>query len=160
MDSWKEKLLRGARLNGMCKNNLSHLKECKSKEEAIELYKMTIDWALERGYPSMSDLLADFSNMEKEGVFIERNFDGELLDQHQVYVFHNCTGSIRVALNYDKAIITMLYFANGCDMTIKCTQKNFHPIRVPLYIFGENIIKAESDDNVKFIKYNESMLYD
>jgi len=156
---WKEQLLRDARLDGMCNENLAALRLCNSKTAAIRLYKKTIDWALEREYPTLDFLRKEFDNSEARdcGVFIGHTFNGELLDKHQVYIFHNCKGTIKTALNIDAEIIPMYYFANGCRMTIDCDQHNFMPIRVPLYIFGENTITAESP-NADFVFYKHDTL--
>lgn len=156
---WKEQLLRDARLDGMCNENVAALRLCNSKTDAICLYKKTIDWALEHNYPTLDILRKEFDNDESRdcGIFIDHTFHGELLDKHQVYIFHNCKGRILTALNYDAEIIPMLYFANGCKMTIDCNQHNFQPIRVPLYIFGENTIKAESS-NANFVFYKHDLL--
>lgn len=156
---WKEQLLRDARLDGMCNENIAALRMCNSKTDAIRLYKKTIDWALEHNYPMLDILRKEFDNDETRdcGMFIDRTFHGELLDKHQVYIFHNCKGRILTALNYDAEIIPMLYFSNGCDMTIDCKQHNVFPIRVPLYIFGDNTITAKSP-NAKFVFYKHDTL--
>jgi hypothetical protein len=57
------------------------------------------------------------------------------------YVFHNCTGTIRVGLNLEKKIIPMLYFANGCRMEVKGDSPVL--VRVPFYVFGNNEIVAD-----------------
>lgn len=158
--AWKEQLLRDARLQEMCSPNLDALRLCNSKTEAIRLYKQTIDWALERNYPTLDILRREFDNAEARevGIYIDYTFNGELLDQHQVYIFHNCKGRILTALNYEAQIIPMYYFANGCDMTIDCDQLNVFPIRVPLYIFGENNIVAADIPNAKFKLYQHELL--
>ena len=43
MLSWKEFLLRQARLNSMCLDNMDALRACQTKAEAVNLYKKTID---------------------------------------------------------------------------------------------------------------------
>lgn len=150
--------MRDARLNKMCGENIAALRACTGKSEAIRLYKRTIDWALERGYPTMDVLRKEFDNDDARdlGIYIDRIFYGEILDRHQVYVFHNCKGDINTQLNYDRRIIPMLYFANGCEMTVDCKQLQpcGIPIRVPLYIFGENAITAVDSVNATFRFYN------
>lgn len=135
-------------MHHMCKENRIMLESVTSKEEAIELYKKTIDWALEEGYPSMATLRKDFTNNEADGIFIDKVFHGEILTDKTVYVFHNCSGTIRVGLNVEKKIIPMLYFANGCDMDVKGIPGSVMQVRVPLYIFGDNRIGAEQSDDV------------
>lgn len=124
----------------MCLDNLDALRACQTKAEAINLYKKTIDWALERNYPSVNFIRNEFGDFEDMGIFVDKEFHGELLDEHQCYVFHNCRGNIKVDLNVEKKIIPMLYFANNCDVSVsRCDT----PITVPLYIFGDNIIEAD-----------------
>ena len=154
--SWKEYLLRQARLNSMCLEQLDALRECETKDEAVNLYKKTIDWALERNYPPVNFIRNEFGNCEGLGVFVDRVFHGELLNDQQCFIFHNCRGHITVDLNTYFKTIPMLYFANGCEMTI--TQSDPHsplPIKVPLYIFGDNRIVAEDTKDIQFRIYKK-----
>lgn len=156
--TWKDTLLRYGKLNSMCTENISALKDCETKSEAIQLYKKTIDWALERNYPSLEILRKEFSDSKQDGLFIDHTFNGEILNEHQVYIFHNCKGIIRVGLNTDKAIIPMLYFANNCDMTILGTiTMRVRPDIIPCYVFGENNICAENDINAIFRIHREEV---
>lgn len=158
--TWKDTLLRCGKLNSMCAENIEALKECETKSDAIQLYKKTIDWALERNYPSLGTLRSEFAECHDDGLFIDHTFNGETLNELQVYVFHNCKGIIRVGLNSDKAIIPMLYFANGCEMTIVGTNAvRVMPDIVPCYVFGENSITAENDINAIFRIYREEVKY-
>ena len=139
-----------ARKHNMCADNRAYLSACETKEDAIRLYKQTIDWALEEEYPDLDFLRKEFINQEKEGLFIDYFFDGDILNEHQVYVFHNCRGTIRVGLNLAKKIIPMCYFANNCDMTILGVEEDKdYPDRVPLYIFGENKINATNSNSIE-----------
>lgn len=149
--TWKSYLQRQARVHRMCEDNRAYLSACESKEDAIRLYKQTIDWALEEGYPDMDFLRKEFNKCQSEGLYVDHHFDGEILNEHQVYVFHNCTGTIRVGLNLAKKIIPMCYFANNCDMTILGIENDdsFMPDRVPLYIFGENNINAMNSNSIE-----------
>lgn len=150
-NSWKEYLLRQARLNSMCTENVEALRACETKEEAVALYKKTIDWALEASYPPVNFIRNEFGDCEDLGIFVDKDFHGELLDEHQCYVFHNCRGYITVDLNVKKKIIPMLYFANGCEMSIsRADSPHTLPIKVPLYIYGENLVKAEDNDDIIF----------
>ena len=150
---WKEYLLRQARLNSMCLDNLDALRACQTKAEAVNLYKKTIDWALEKDFPSINFIKNEFGDCEDLGLFVDRDFHGELLDAHQCYVFHNCRGYITVDLNVKKKIIPMLYFANKCNISVtRANAPHTPPIRVPLYIYGENIIKAEDNDDIIFTR--------
>ena len=158
--TWKDNLLRCGKLNSMCAENISALKECESKSDAIQLYKKTIDWALERGYPSLETLRSEFAECHDDGLFIDHTFNGETLNEHQVYIFHNCKGTIRVGLNSDKAIIPMLYFANGCEMKVEgINAVRVVPDIVPCYVFGGNSITAENDINAIFRIYREEVKY-
>ena len=134
----------------MCEDNRAYLSACETKEDAIRLYKQTIDWALEEDYPSLDFLRKEFGDQESQGLFVDRIFNGEVLNEHQVYVFHNCKGVIRVGLNLAKKIIPMCYFANGCDMTILGVEgERVFPDRVPLYIFGDNKLDAKNSQTME-----------
>ena len=137
----------------MCAENRTALDEVESMHDAIALYKKTIDWALEEGYPCMDTLRHYFSDCEVDGVFVDKEFHGETLNDHQVYVFHNCKGTIHVGLNIDRRIIPMLYFANGCDMDIRGISGQGNQVRVPLYIFGANRIGAEQSEDIECLIY-------
>lgn len=145
---WKKYVRREASAHHMCEENRDALERVQTKAEAVELYKKTIDWALEECYPSLPVLRRHFSDCGMYGVFIDREFHGEILNAHQVYVFHNCKGWIRTGLNAEDAIIPMLYFANGCDMTVKSSDDFGLATKVPLYIFGENWINTERSENI------------
>ena len=147
-EEWQNKLRRQASLHHMCGENRSALESVSDRHEAIGLYKRTIDWALEEGYPDMDTLREHFSDCEADGVFVDKVFHGEILNDQQVYVFHNCSGSIRTGLNLNKAIIPMLYFANGCDMDIKGIEGQGESVRVPLYVFGPNRVCAEQSGDI------------
>lgn len=147
-EQWKRQLRREASVHHMCGENRSALECVDSMDEAIKLYKKTIDWALEEGYPNINTLRRYFSNCEDYGVFIDKNFHGEVLTEHQVYVFHNCTGTVRTGLNIRKGVIPMLYFANGCDMNVRGIHGSGAQARVPLYVFGDNRIAGEQSDDI------------
>ena len=147
---WQKQLRREASAHGMCAENRHALEGVESKRDAIRLYKKTIDWALEEGYPSLEAIRQHFSDCEIEGIFVDKHFDGEILDRSKVYVFHHCTGTIRTGLNVDLRIIPMLYFANGCDMIVKGAPGVSRPVSVPLYIFGDNRIEAEPSEAIEY----------
>ena len=156
--NWKAYLQRQARLHRMCEDNRAYLSACETKSDAIRLYKQTIDWALEKGYPDLDFIKKEFSNCEGDGFYVCHHFNGEVLNEHQVYVFHNCTGTIRVGLNFAKKIIPMLYFANNCDMTILGIEgERLFPDRVPLYIFGDNKIDATNSDTMEVRIYKHKV---
>lgn len=147
-DQWKRQLRREASVHHMCAENRSALEVVDSMHEAIELYKKTIDWALEEGYPNMQTLRKYFSHCEDFGIYIDTEFHGEVLNQHQVYVFHNCSGTIRTGLNLGAKIIPMMYFANGCDMNVRGIPGSGTQARVPLYVFGYNHVAGETSDDI------------
>lgn len=148
-EQWKRQLRREASVHHMCAENRSALESVDTFEEAIALYKKTIDWALEEGYPNMRTLRAFFSHCEDFGIYIDREFHGDVLNVHQVYVFHNCRGTVRTGLNIGQRIIPMMYFANGCDMNVRGIPGSGLQVRVPLYVFGENRVAGESSDDIQ-----------
>ena len=115
-DRWKTQLRRQASARHMCEENRLALEAVSSKEEAVALYLKTIDWALEEGYPRLDTLREYFADCEPYGVYIDRHFNGTLFLDKKVYVFHHCSGKIRVGLNRSKSIIPMIYLANGCNL--------------------------------------------
>lgn len=147
-NEWQRKLRSEASAHHMCEENRVALGSVETKHDAIALYKRTIDWALEEGYPDLATIRQYFSDCECEGIFVDKEFNGDLLLDQPVYVFHNCRGSIRVGLNIEKRIIPMLYFANGCDMEVKGIEGAGGASRVPLYVFGSNRITAEQSEDV------------
>lgn len=154
MVEWKETLLRQARLHRMCLENREALANlCPTKELAIALYKKTINWALEEQYPPLDIIRSEFGDFEKEGLFVDKVFNGELLYDQLCYVFHHCSGTIYVDINFKERLIPMLYFANDCNMTI-LRKGDGYPIRVPVYTFGQNSITAVSTDSIIFKNYN------
>lgn len=156
--NWKPYLQRLAREHKMCADNRAYLNACETKADAIRLYKQTIDWALEEGYPDLDFLRKEFAHQESEGFYIDHHFEGETLNEQQVYVFHHCTGTIRVGLNLAKKIIPMCYFANNCDMTILGIEgERMFPDRVPLYIFGENNINAKNSPTMEVRIYQHEV---
>jgi len=156
---WKKVLRREASAHHMCEDYRHALDESDSKVSAIGLYKRMIDWALEEGYPTMDILREHFSESEASGIYVDRHFDGEILDEHQVYVFHHCTGTIRTGLNLHKKMIPMMYFANGCDMRVEGTVKKdpLYSVKVPLYVFGENRIEAVDGPDISCITYKHAV---
>lgn len=152
MDHWKNIAIEQAEGLGVCDEFRGLLRSCKSKPDMIALYKRGVKWALEHGCPSMDYLLEQKEALEKEGVFVGKEFHGEVLNDFQTYIFHNCKGEISVGLNIEKKLIPMLYFANGCEMTVKGID-GASAVRVPVYIFGENRISTELSDSLHCINH-------
>ena len=150
---WHRQLRKEASLHHMCEENRSALEAADSKAAAIRLYKKTIDWALEEGYPDIATLREHFADCGGFGIYVDKEFHGEILDEHQVYVFHNCSGTIRTGLNVEKRIIPMMYFANGCDMDVRGIRGSGRSVRVPLYVFGQNRISAEQSEDIQCLTY-------
>lgn len=145
----KETLMDDARRGGICANGYSQMRSY-DRDGLIGYYVQNPDWAIERGFPSLELLRREFSDIEDKGVFVGRTFDGETFDTLQTYIFHDCKGTIRVAMDYDNAVIPMLYFANGCKIRVECEQKNDPAINVPLYIAEDCKIVGAKTDNCVF----------
>lgn len=150
----KEMLMEEARRGGICADGFREMR-ADSIGELVDYYVANPDWCMERGFPSLDILHSEFSDIEDKGVFVGKTFNGEVFSEKQVYVFHDCKGTIKVAMDYDNAVIPMLYFANGCNMTISCNQPNNPPIRVPLYVTdeGNNSIDYVVADNCEFTRH-------
>jgi len=149
----KKRITDEAHAVGICNEFARLVFNASTMEEMVTAYKRGLDWGLQHDFPSlpllrdMKDEVADF------GVYIDRHFNGETLDKHQVYVFHNCTGEIRTGLNVPLRLIPMLYFANGCDMTVSPSGPSGMNIRVPLYILEGSSVHFEQSEDVTFKKY-------
>ena len=155
----KEMLMEEARRGGICAEGYGLMRGY-DRDELIAYYVANPDWCMERDFPSLEILRSEFSDIEDKGVYVGKTFNGEVFSDKQVYIFHDCKGTIRVAMDYDNAVIPMLYFANGCRMRVTCTQKENlkSPIDVPLYIFGKNDIQARSNIYAKFLKHKHGLL--
>lgn len=160
MSELKQLLMDHARAKGICIDGYNVLHRASDRAAMIDYYLANPDWCMERDFPSLEILSREFSDCEDKGIFIGRTFDGQLLDRKQAYIFHNCRGTIRVAMDYDNAIIPMLYFANSCRMIIKCDQKENknHPIEVPLYSFGKNDIQAHDNPYVRYLRFKTDLI--
>lgn len=145
----KETLMEGARRGGICAEGYAQMRSY-DRDELIDFYVANPDWCMERDFPSLKLLRREFSDIEDKGVYVGRTFDGEVLDSRQVYIFHDCEGIIKVAMDYDNAIIPMLYFANGCKIRVECGQKNEPAINVPLYIAEDCKVTGAKTDNCVF----------
>jgi hypothetical protein len=150
----KNKLMREARQRGICAEGYGFMRGC-DRDQLVDYYVANPDWCMEQMFPSLDFLHSEFSDCEDKGVFVGRTFNGEVFGEKQVYIFHNCKGTIKVAMDYDNAVIPMLYFANGCNMAISCDQPNNPPIKVPLYVTdeGNNSIDYVVADNCEFIQH-------
>lgn len=152
-----EKLISEGKRHGICTEGMKRILS-KDKDAMVDYYIRIIDWSLENCYPDLDTLRAEFSGFEEKGIYIGKTFSGEVFDKLQAYVFHDCKGIIRVAMDYKNAVIPMLYFANGCDIRVECEQKNIPAIKIPVYVFGNNDIIAADNDNVKFKFYKKDLV--
>lgn len=152
-----EKLISEGRRHGICTEGMKRIMS-EDKDAMVDYYIRIIDWSLENGYPDLETLRSEFSGFEEKGIYVGKTFSGEVFDKLQTYVFHNCKGTIKVAMGYENAVIPMLYFANGCDIRVECEQKNIPAIKVPVYVFGNNDIRAVDGDNVKFKFYKKDLV--
>lgn len=146
-----------ARSEGICADGYGHMRAY-DRDELIEYYTYNPDWCIERGFPSLELLRREFSDIEDRGVFVGRFFAGEELSGLQTYIFHACRGTVRIAMDYDNAVIPMLYFANGCDMTVECVQANSPAIRVPLYVGAGCRVEANASEGCRFRKFRIASL--
>lgn len=149
----KRRIEEEAKVVGICNEFAKLVYEASTMEDMVNAYKRGLDWALRHDFPSlpllrdMKDEIADF------GIFIDRHFNGETLDKHQVYVFHNCTGEIHAGLNVPLRVIPMLYFSSGCDMTVLPSGPSGMNIRVPLYVLEGSEVHFVQSEDVVFKKY-------
>ncbi len=148
MGNWKQTALSEAISRKVCDEYRGLLEQSETLEDAIRLYKTGVDWSLENSCPSLELLRSHKDELEKFGIFIDKEFNGELLNDEQTYIFHNCKGSIRVGLNIAKKIIPMLYFANECSVMICADEDTVRPVRVPVHLFGHNPVFAETSDKM------------
>lgn len=139
----------GARRGGICAEGYGLMRGY-DLEGLIDYYLANPDWCMERSFPSLEMLRREFSGIEDKGVYVGRTFDGETFDKLQTYIFHDCKGTIKVAMDYDNAVIPMLYFANGCKIRVECEQKNTPAINVPLYIAEDCKVTGAKTDNCNF----------
>lgn len=150
---WKKEAIADTVRNGVCDEYQGLMRKCRTEDEMLDLYVRGINWCLEHNSPSI-DLLRKYpEECARHGVFIDRDFFGETLIARQSYVFLNCTGTIRTGLNIKERMIPMLYFANGCDMSVRHADGYGTAARVPMMSFGDNRLDGEvSKDIVCVIK--------
>lgn len=162
MDNLKEALMESARKKGIC---LDGYKEMRTDDAdgLVDYYIENPDWCLERDFPTLPFLRDHFPDVGNKGVFVGKTFHGELLNDLQAYIFHDCRGTIKVALNVDKALIPMLYVANGCRLKIVGTgdiipDKPSRRSVVSIYSFGKNDISAKDNRYVVFNRYENKLI--
>ena len=160
MKELKEVLIDTAHAKGICAEGYRQMLESSDIDAIVYYYVANPDWCLERDFPTLQTLSEKFSDYEDKGVFVNKTFHGEVLNDLQTYIFHNCKGTIKVGLNVDKAIIPMLYLANGCRLRIMGVGEVIpkKPSEVPVYVFGMNDVSARDNKYVKFITYKHDLV--
>lgn len=157
---WKPIIIADAMKKGVCDEYAELMRRSKSVTDFVRLYRRGIDWSLENDCPSLK-LLRQLSEerLDLHGIYIDQHFDGDILDDRQVYIFHHCSGTIRTGLNLQRKIIPMLYFANGCDMTVESSNEwaSISPVRVPLYLFGANKVICETTPKIAGVFLNKEV---
>lgn len=160
MNTLKEKLMLEARAKGICAEGYGTMR-VDDIDALVDYYIENPDWALERDYPTLAVLKEHFSGMGDKGVFVGRTFHGEVLNDLQAYIFHDCKGTVKVGLNVEKKIIPMLYVANGCRLRFVgvgdyAPRNPDERCIVPLYSFGRNDISARDNKYVMFNRYKKN----
>lgn len=162
MEDLKLHLMKLAREKGICIDGYSEMRT-DDIDALIDYYINNPDWCLERDYPTLDFLKKHFSGIEDKGVFVGKTFNGEILNERQVYIFHNCKGTVKVGLNVEFENIPMLYVANKCRLRfvgigdIKPNRESGRT-QVPVYIFGKNDVSAHDNMYVVFNKINLPMI--
>lgn len=152
MKDIKDLLMKEARDKGICVDGYNDMRGF-DLDELVNYYIKHPDWCLERDFPSLDLLRANFNDQRHKGIYIDCEFDDVRLDDSLVYIFHECSGNITTGLNVEKSLIPMFYFANDCDMHIHCDSPT--PIKIPLYIFGHNDITTSG--NAQFLIYRHEL---
>lgn len=159
MKDFKDKLVKTAIEKGICAQGYERLMR-DDREALIDYYLEMPDWCMERDFPDLQTLTDEFADCEDKGVFVNKSFKGELLNDLQTYVFHNCTGTIKVGLNMSKEVIPILHLANGCRLRIVGVGDVKPKVRtiVPIYVYGHNDLSARDNCYVKFEIYKQNLL--
>ncbi len=162
MSNLIEQLKEQAKAKGICTEGYHNL--CILDKDALVDYYLSIpDWCLERDFPSYPMLHEHFADCEDKGVYVGKTFHGEILNEHQSYIFHNCKGTVKVGLSVEQSIIPMLYVANGCRLRF-VGAGDYAPKNpdersiVPVYSFGKNDISARDNRYVKFHHYKNELI--
>lgn len=160
MNNIKDILINTAHAKGICAEGYKQMLGSTDANAMVDYYVHNPDWCLERDFPTLPILSEQFANCEDKGVFVNKTFHGEVLNDLQTYIFHNCKGTIKVGLNVEKAIIPMLYLANGCRLRIvgigEAVTKT--PSVVPVYVFGKNDYSAKDNKYVNFSIYKNELI--
>lgn len=160
MNDIRDSLIHTAHAKGICAEGYKQMLESSDIDALVNYYITNPDWCLERNFPDLQTLRDHFGDIDEKGVFVDKTFNGELLNDLQAYIFHNCKGTIKVGLNVEKAIIPMLYLANGCDLKIVGVGdiKPIKPSEVPVYVFGQNDVSVRDNEYVLFRMFPNKLL--
>lgn len=159
MTELQDTIIAKSRDAGICAEGFKRLHDL-DKEGLVDYYLSIPDWCLERNFPPLPILRDNFCDITEKGVYVDHTFHGEVLNDLQTYVFHNCKGTIKVGLNTDKAIAPMLYLANGCRLRIVGVGDVVpkEPTKVPIYTFGKNDVSARKNKYVNFTIYKNKLI--
>lgn len=150
----KQQLIADAQAVGICSDGLAHLQDS-TIDDAVRYYVQNPNWCIERNYPTLRFIEENFADCEDMGVFVNKQFKGEVLSGKQTYILHNCKGRIYVAMDYEKKLIPILYLANGTRLSVRCNQKEnaSSPIIVPIYADDSSRFNAHDNYFAKFVKH-------
>lgn len=164
-ETLKEYFIEVCRQGGICDEGMTRVSGAPDFRALVDYYIANPDWAMERNIPNL-DMLRNLSaehGLEDMGIFVDREFCGEILDKRLVYIFHHCRGTVKVRFNYADALMPMLYVCNGSRLRIAgappaCEDvkigKQLRRMECPVYVFGCNDVSAHSNKWVKFNRYN------
>ena len=160
MDFLKEKLINIADAKGICAEGHQTMLESADKDALVNYYVQNPDWCLERDFPTLQMLREHFADVGPKGVFVDQTFHGEVMNDLQAYIFHNCKGTIKVSLNVEKDCAPMIYLANGCRLSIAGTGKVVprKATVIPVYVFGDNDYSARDNKYVEFKIYKHNVI--
>lgn len=150
----KQQLIADAQAVGICSDGLAHLQDS-TIDDAVGYYVQNPNWGIERNFPTLEFIAENFADCEDMGVFVNKQFKGEVLSGKQTYILHNCKGHVYVEMDYKKRIIPMLYLANGSRLSIRCNQQEnkCSAIIVPIYVDESSQVKAKDNYFAKYIKH-------
>lgn len=143
--------------HGVCDEYAELARRAESVTDLVSLYKRGANWCLSEGVPSLDAIraAAKADGIERYGVYVDREFHGEVLWDHGVYIFHHCTGTIATGLNVRRRIMPILYFANGSDMRVVSGNTGDRlaiPARVPYFTYDTSRTEAEQSDRLQCVK--------
>ena len=111
---WKADFLNEIDSHNVCGCYHGLIERAKTFDDTLKFYKRGIDWCLRNNSPSIDCFRKYKEQLEPLGIYIDRTFNGEEIDEHARIVFLNCNGNviIRKSLN----MIPEIYLANGSNV--------------------------------------------